>query len=136
MSPQLPPNPNVLRLKDLLREKGEIVTEPKNGVAAVIVKDQKVARGGMSSYNCEIAVGKVMAYPKYFDVVGYEKKAEQFPFSEGSVRTQVGDMRAPKEGVEIIVATFPITFIRTVDEHRWENKMRDLPDLIELLESM
>ncbi|HMF32694.1 MAG TPA: hypothetical protein VKK79_14820 [Candidatus Lokiarchaeia archaeon] len=134
MAPQnLPPNPDVLRLKELLNEKGEVVTEPKNGSAAVIVKDQKVARG---SNNVEIAVGKVMSYPKYFDVVGYEKKAEQFPFSEGSVRTLVGDLRAPKEGVEIIVATFPITFMRTVDEHRWEDKLRDLPDLIDLLESM
>jgi hypothetical protein len=38
--------------------------------------------------------------------------------------------------VQIIVAKFPITFMRKVDEARWADKMQDLADLIALLETL
>lgn len=137
MTSQLPLNPHIRELKDLIREKGEIVTEPKNGAVAIIIKDHCNARGGVMGNQYEIAVGKAMSFPKYFDVVGYEKKGDQFPFSEGSLRTQIAEIRTPKSGgQEILLATFPIQFMRTVDETRWENKLNELPDLIALLANL
>ncbi len=130
------PDPNIAKLKAILPQKGEIVQVPPNGSIAIIVKDHIIAKKGVSGYNLDVGVGKVIVMGKFFDVVGYAKHGEQFPLQESSVRTTMDELKAPKEGAQILVAKFPIPFMRTVDEARWAGKMQDLPDLIALLETL
>ncbi len=130
------PNQDIAKLKTLLPQKGEVVQIPPNGVAAVIIKDQTIAKRGVMGYNIDVGVGKVIVMGKFFDVVGYAKHGEQFPLQESSVRTNLDELKAPKEGLNILVVKFPIAFMRKVDEARWAGKMADLPDLIALLETL
>ena len=129
-------NPDIAKLKAILPQKGEVVQIPPNGSAAVIIKDQTIAKMGVMGYNLDVGVGKVVVMGRFFDVIGYAKHGEQFPLQESSVRTSLDELKAPKEGTHILVVKFPITLMRKVDEARWAGKMEDLPDLIALLESL
>ncbi len=129
-------NSDVAKLKTLLPQKGEVVQIPPNGSAAVIIKDQTIAKMGVTGYNLDVGVGKVVVMGRFFDVIGYAKHGEQFPLQESSVRTSLDELKAPKEGTHILVVKFPDTLMRKVDEARWAGKMEDLPDLIALLESL
>jgi hypothetical protein len=129
-------NPDINKLKDIARQKGQIAQIPPNGSAALIIKDHAIAKKGVVGYNCDIGVGKVIVMGKFFDVVGYAKHSEQFPLQESSVRTTLDELKAPKEGAQVLVVTFPDTFLRKMDEARWAGKLDDLPGLIALLESL
>ncbi len=128
--------PDIAKLKDIARQKGQIAQIPPNGCAAIIIKDQAIAKKGVVGYNLEIGVGKVIVMGKFFDVVGYAKHSEQFPLQESSVRTTLDELKAPKEGAQVLVFTFPVTFLRKMDEARWAGKLDDLPGLIALLETL
>ncbi len=129
-------NPDIAKLKDIARQKGQIAQIPPNGSAAVIIKDQAISKRGVVDYIVDIGVGKVIVMGKFFDVVGYAKHGEQFPLQESSVRTTLDELKAPREGAQVLVVTFPDTFLRKMDEARWAGKLDDLPGLIALLESL
>jgi len=126
-------HPTIDKLKQLARQKGQVVNIPPNGSAAIIIKEHTILNKG---YNLDLGVGKVLVMGKFFDVVGYAKHGEQFPLSESSVRTTLEELKKPQEGAQVLITTFPIGFMRTVDETRWVGKMEDVPDLIALLENL
>ncbi len=129
-------NPLITKLKNVARQKGQIAQIPPNGSAVIIIKDHAIAHKGVTGYNVEIGVGKAIVMGKFFDVVGYAKHSEQFPLQESSIRTTLDELRAPKEGAQVLIITFPDTFLRKMDETRWAGKLEDLPDLIALLETL
>ncbi len=129
-------NPLITKLKQIAQQKGQIAQIPANGSAAIVIKDHAIAKKGVTGYNIDIGVGKVIVMGKFFDVVGYAKHSEQFPLQESSVRTTLDELKAPKEGAQVLVVTFPATFLRKMDEARWAGKLADLPDLIAFLETL
>ncbi|OLS14423.1 MAG: hypothetical protein RBG13Loki_1908 [Promethearchaeota archaeon CR_4] len=131
-----PTNPTIEKLKMIARQKGEVVNIPPNGSAAIIIKEHTMVNKGQTAYNLDVGVGKVLAMGKFFDVVGYAKHGEQFPFAESSVRTTLEEIKKPQEGAQMLITTFPIGFLRKLDETRWEGKLVDVPDLITFLESL
>ncbi|MHA1732923.1 MAG: hypothetical protein ACTSU5_13335 [Promethearchaeota archaeon] len=122
------------KLKELMRDKGKVVNIPENGDAAVICKE--VHDPDTKKVFYEIGVGKVWGYNRYFDIVGFSIKDLAENFQESSVRTQVDEITKPRPEKPVLVATFPPSFQRTVDENRWEDKFRTVDDLIRILDEL
>ncbi|GAB4308571.1 MAG: hypothetical protein Kow0069_06970 [Promethearchaeota archaeon] len=122
------------RLKELMKEKGVVKALPDHGDVVVILKETRFADS--EKVERKVGFGKAWRFQHYFDVVGFTLDELGGQFREASVRTHVTEVTKPSPRREVLVAAFPGSFHRVVDESRWEGKFQTLDDLVRLLEGL
>jgi len=131
--------PFVKQIKDLIKEKGEIIQEPKDGVEAIVVREEHFAGGKkMDKYSASIGIGIIqssISTTRYFDVRGKVYNDTLHAFSDSNLRIEP-KVVATTKGVEYVCSVFKPGLIRAVDEAVWHNKFINLNDLIEVLENL
>ncbi len=120
------------RLKSTALSKGTRVDFPENGDEILVIKEEILN----DQHSFAIGVGKAVAFNfRYFDIKG-KVFTDSFPiFSDSSLRIEPKLIKKTK-GVSYITLKFPKGFIRNVDETSWQDKLKDLSDLIDLLENL
>ena len=132
--------PFVKQIKDLIKKKGEIIQEPKDGVEAIVVREEHFAGGKKMSdkYSASIGIGIIqssISTTRYFDVRGKVYNDTLNAFSDSNLRIEP-KVVATTKGVEYVCVVFEPGLIRAVDEAVWQNKFNNLNDLIEVLENL
>lgn len=132
--------PFVKQIKDLIKEKGTINQEPKDGVEAIVIREEHFAGGKNMSdkYSVSIGIGIIqssISTTRYFDVRGKIFNDTLHIFSDSNLRIEP-KVVATTKGVEYMCAVFEPGLIRAVDEALWHNKFNTLNDLIEILENL
>ena len=136
--------PFVKQIKDLIKEKGEIIQEPKDGVEAIVVREEifpggKIMSKDMSDkYSVSIGIGIIqssISTTRYFDVRGKIYNDTLHAYSDSNLRIEP-KVVATTKGVEYVCAVFEPGLIRAVDEAVWHKKFNNLNDLIEVLENL
>jgi hypothetical protein len=135
--------PLVKQIKILIKEKGTIHQEPKDGVEAIVVREEHFAGGKKMSemsdkYSASIGIGIIqssISTTRYFDVLGKVYNDTLNSFSDSNLRIEP-KVVATTKGVEYVCAVFEPGLIRAVDEAVWHKKFKNLNDLIEILENL
>ena len=132
--------PFVKQIKDLIKKKGEINQEPKDGVEVIVVREEHFAGGKKMSdkYSASIGIGIIqssISTTRYFDVRGKVYNDTLNAFSDSNLRIEPKVVSTTK-GVEYVCAVFEPGLIRAVDEAVWQKKFNNLNDLIEVLENL
>ncbi len=71
-------------IKDLMKEKLEIVEVPKNEDECILIREIIVG----NNYNVQVAVGKSWTYPNNFNIVGHVFEESSSVFSESTIKIE------------------------------------------------
>jgi hypothetical protein len=119
------------KIKELIQQKGGITKTPADGSEAIVVKEQKV---GMN-YTISVAIGMVRAINvRYFEIQGKVFDDTFREFTDSVMRIEPKAIATTK-GADYVCAEFPPGIIRAADEATWAGNLKDLQNLITLLEN-
>jgi len=126
--------PLIQQIKDLIKEKGEIIQEPEDGVEAIIIREEHFS----GRYSAALGIGLItssVSTTRWFDVRGKVYNDTLHTFSDSNLRIEPKAFATTK-GLEYVCAVFKPGLIRAVDEAMWHKKFNNLNDLIEILENL
>nr|MDO8087417.1 hypothetical protein [Candidatus Sigynarchaeum springense] len=124
------------RIKKLISEKFEVVSDVDNAEYAIIVKDELVDQETQKR-NYEIGIGKVMRFPTKVSVNGKTYRTDELDeVKEGAVLLPVKEITKKNDPrFSWLLVRVPKQFNRAIDEAAWAGKLKDLDDIINVIEA-
>jgi len=116
-------------IKEIIKMKAINKPNPSNGEEAITIKETRMGK----TYNATIGIGKIVAInPRYFETQGYVWNEQFNHYEDGNLKIEPKAI-ATTRGVSYVTGVFPNGLIRKVDEAKWDKKLNNLEDLIEIL---
>ncbi|MBN2154358.1 MAG: hypothetical protein JW839_23080 [Candidatus Lokiarchaeota archaeon] len=124
------------RIKKLIKEKFEVVSDIDNAEFAIVVKDELVDQETQKR-NYEIGIGKAMKFPTKVSVNGKTYRTDELDeVKEGAVLLPVKELAKkndPRFGW--LLVRVPKQFNRAIDEAAWAGNLKTLDDIIKVIEA-
>jgi hypothetical protein len=120
------------KLKTIAMKKGTQTFLPKNGEEILVIKEEKMKD---DYFNYAIAVGNaIVINTRYFEVKGKVYSPTLKQFSDSVLRIEPKQIKQTK-GVEYFCSSFKAGLIRAIDEASWVDNLKDVSDLIDVLDN-
>ena len=119
----------VAKLKEIMKQKLEIVEKPENGKEVVIVIEEKIEK----SYTAEVGFGKCWMLSPNYDIVGKMFTENTLEFVDGTIKIH---MKEKHRTQKLLVGIAEPGFIRKIDEAIWDGNFKNLDDLINILDHL
>ncbi|HME52820.1 MAG TPA: hypothetical protein VKM55_11425 [Candidatus Lokiarchaeia archaeon] len=135
--PELPTETEKIeKIKDLINQKFQAVTELENGEFAIILKEELVDLETQKR-NYEIGLGKIMKFPGKLSVNGRTYRTDELDdIKEGSVLIPIKEITKrsdPRFSYSLVKVSKQ--FYRAVDEAVWAGNFKTLDDIIAVIDA-
>ena len=119
----------VAKLKEIMRQKLDIVEKPVNGNEVIIVLEEQIEK----SYTAEVGFGKCWMFSPNYDIVGKIFTENTPEFTEGTIKIHTKEKHKTQKR---IIGVGEPGLIRKIDEATWDGKFKNIEDLISILENL
>ena len=116
----------VAKLKEIMKQKLDIVEKPVNGNEVIIVLEEQIEK----SYTAEVGFGKCWMFSPNYDIVGKIFTENTPEFTEGTIKIHTKERN--KSQKRFIGVAEP-GLNRKIAESTWDGKFKDIDDLTEIL---